>query len=157
LDTPPAQPELITLGETQPYRERIAQGLGDVAWASAYSSPAPEPAALREDAAHAAIKASAQPLAAVDYTSLALPDWVTATRKLQLSPGNFTGNGVTASEIGSVSGEPRFVLYEWRGPEIPQRDDRRLVYRWVYVYALYDIPEAKVTRVLATIRGEAHE
>ena len=157
LNTPAAQPELSTLGETQPFRERIAQGLGDITWASAYSSPTPEHAVRGEDAARAAIQSSAQRLASVDYVSLALPDWITVTRKLQVAPGDFAGQGVQASEVGSVDGEPRFILYEWRGPEIPQRDDRRLVYRWVYVYALYDVAEARVTRLLATIRGEAHE
>ena len=157
MTTPAAMPELITLAETQPYRERIAQGLGNISWASAYVSPTTQAAAQGEATARAAIQASAQPLAAVDYVALALPDWVTVTRKLQVAPGDFTGQGVTASEVGSVDGEPRWVLYEWRGPEIPQRDDRPIVYRWVYVYALYDVAESRVTRLLATIRGEVHE
>jgi hypothetical protein len=153
----PAQPELLTLGETQPYRDRIAQGLGSITWASAFSSPTPDAVPQGADAARAAINASAQSLAAVDYVSLALPDWVTVTRKLQVTPGDFTGQGASASEVGSVDGEPRWLLYEWRGPEIPQRDDRPIVYRWVYVYALYDIAGARVTRLLASIRGEVHE
>jgi hypothetical protein len=93
----------------------------------------------------------------VDYVALALPDWVTVTRRLTLTPGDFTGQGAHASDAGSVDGKPRWLLYEWRGPEIPQRPDRQIVFRWVTVYGLYDITEARVTRLLATIRGEAHE
>ena len=153
----PTLPELVTLGETQPYRERIAQGLGSIVWTSAYSGPTPEPLPRGEDAVRSTIAASAQPLSGVDYASLALPDWVTVTTKLQVAPGDFTGQGVAATEVGWVESGPRWVLYEWQGPEIPQRDDRPIVYRWVYVYALYDMAEARVTRLLASIRGEAHE
>ena len=103
MTTPAAMPELITLAETQPYRERIAQGLGNISWASAYVSPTPQAAAQGEATARAAIQASAQPLAAVDYVALALPDWVTVTRKLQVAPGDFTA-GATAYTPSLVEG-----------------------------------------------------
>lgn len=153
----PAQPDLITLGETQPYRERITEGLGSVTWSSAYVNPTPEAAAKGQESVRDAIAANAGRLAAVDYVSLALPDWVSVTRKLQITPGDFTGADARAAEVGTVGGEPRWLLYEWQGPEIPQRDDRPIVFRWVMVHALYDIAEARVTRLLATIRGEVHE
>ena len=157
MTAPTAQPELITFGETRPYRERISEGLGSITWSSAYSGPTPEAMNRGQDAVRAAIASNAGQLAAVDYVSLALPDWVTVTRNLQLQPGDFNGQAAQATEIGAVGGEPRWVLYEWQGPEIPKRDDRPIVFRWVTVYALYDIAEARVTRLLATIRGEAHE
>jgi hypothetical protein len=153
----PTMPEILTLGETQPYRERITQDLSSITWASADSSPMPPEVSQGVEAAREAIKANAESLAAVDYASLALPDWVTVTSKLQIEPGDFTGQGLRAAEIGSVDGAPRWVLYEWQGPEIPQRNDRPIVYRWVTVHALYDITESRVTRLLATIRGEVHE
>jgi hypothetical protein len=153
----PAQIDVITLGETQPYRERLEDGLGSIAWTSPYSGPTPEAMAKGEGAVRDAISASAGRLAAVDYVALALPDWVTVTRQLTLTPGDFTGQGARASDAGSVDGRPRWLLYEWRGPEIPQRPDRPIVFRWLTVYGLYDITEERVTRLLATIRGEAHE
>jgi hypothetical protein len=153
----PDQPELITSGETKSYRERITEGLGSITWTGAYSSPTPEALDKGVGVVRAAISANAAQLAAVDYVALALPDWVTVTRKLQVTPADFTGDGARPAEVGSVDGKSRWVLYEWQGPEIPQRDDRPIVYRWVTVHALYDIAEARVTRLLATIRGEVHE
>jgi hypothetical protein len=149
--------ELIAVGETEPYREKIAQGLGNIEWATAYNNAPPDAVSKGENAARSAITADADQLAAVDYVSLALPAWVTVTRKLSVTPGDFNGQGVRADQVGVVDGEPRWLLFEWQGPEIPQREDRPIVYRWVTVHALYDIDSERVTRLAATIRGEVHE
>ncbi len=103
------------------------------------------------------IVAANQQLAGVDYARLALPDFITVTRQLQLDPNNFTGQLLSVEAFGTDKTNRRWTLYTWQGPEIPQCPDRTLVHRWVQVYALYDMDAKRVITLLATIHGEVHE
>jgi hypothetical protein len=152
--------QILTSPETSSYREAIARSEGAVA---RWIEPGQAGGKLQESAearkaVAEAIKSAASRLAAVDYASLSLPDFVTQTRALKLEPALFTGQGLGVDAYGegtnSTSG---WALYSWQGPEFPKRPDRPLVYRWIHVYALYSFDRKAVTRLLATIHGEAIE
>ena len=96
-------------------------------------------------------------LASVDYSALSLPAFTTVTSSLNLTLQDFTGDQLRLDSTGEVSGEKRWAIYSWRGPDVPPLPDRPLVSRWVQVYALYDLKANKVVRLIATVRGEAHE
>jgi len=110
-----------------------------------------------EQAVQEAISSSAVPLAAVDYVSLSLPQWVTYTRALNLEPSDFTGKNAHIDAHGESADKKKWLLYEWQGPEFPQDPARTIVHRWVTVYALYDVGAAKITRLIPTIRGVVYE
>ena len=103
------------------------------------------------------IRATSDRLASVDYNSLSLPDFLTYTRAVTLTATAFTGSWLTVEAFGTDNNGKKWTLYEWQGPEIPQRPDRPLVSRWIKTYALYDMDGGKVTLLLATIRGEVLE
>jgi hypothetical protein len=106
----------------------------------------------------AAISTSGDLLATIDYSALSLPDFVTQTRQLKLTPDDFADARVELDAVADLHGEtPSWALYRWEGPTIPAHPDRPLVTRWVYVYALYDPADARVVRLLATIRGQVEE
>jgi hypothetical protein len=153
------QIEVATAPELSSYRDAAVRGIAAVDWiepATAGSEWSDPPDA--RSAASAAISASAGRLAAVDYVSLSLPDFVTQTRALDLQPGDFTGDGTGLEAYAQEQdGESRWVLYRWEGPEFPKHPERPQVYRWVHVYALYDPVQQRIVRLLATIRGEAQE
>jgi hypothetical protein len=149
-----------TLPETRSYRDAMTHAEGvAVRWV--------EPGAGRQDSAEvlkaveAAISSAAARLASVDYGSLSLPDFVTQTRALKLESSLFTGQGAEVDAYGEASAGDKtkggWALYRWRGPEFAQRPDRPQVYRWIHVYALYSYDRKTVTRLLATIYGQAIE
>lgn len=150
--------EVVTVPEGKPVGEVALPGRTDVKWIEATASGqgwpgSPEP---RNRVAQT-ISVEAKRLAAVDYSSLSLPDFVSVTRLLKLDEGMFSEGSATPAVYGQDSAGGSWALYEWRGPEIPQLPDRPLVHRWVYVYALYDTKTGQVVRLLPTIRGEAQE
>jgi len=149
--------EIIELPELQSYTEAAVYGDKSVTWTPISSMPRPASSDEAGKQIQAAIKSEAERLAKVDYAALSLPDFVTVTRSLKLAPQDFTGDQLRLDSTGEVSGEKRWALYSWQGPEIPQLADRPAVFRWVQVYALYDLKENIVTRLIATVRGEAHE
>jgi hypothetical protein len=163
VSTPPPQEtvsnamEIIELPELQSYTDAALKGDTRVTWTPSTASPQPAGSDQASAKVQAAIKSEAERLAKIDYSALSLPDFVTATRSLKLAPEDFTGDKIRLDSTGEVSGEKRWALYSWQGPEIPKLADRELVFRWVQVYALYDLKESKVARLIATVQGEAHE
>jgi hypothetical protein len=155
--TPINPMEIIELPELKSYTGAAVKEDTAVTWtpASTAAQPASNDEAGRQ--VQTTIKGEAERLAKVDYGALSLPDFVTVTRSLKLIPVDFTGSEIRLDSTGEVSGEKRWAIYSWQGPEIPQLPDRQVVFRWVYVYALYDLKENKVARLIATVRGEAHE
>jgi hypothetical protein len=163
VSTPPPQAtvsnvmEIIELPELQSYTEAALNGDTSINWSPASAPPQPAGSDQASKQVQAAIKSEAGRLAKVDYSALSLPDFVTATRSLKLTAQDFTGDELRLDSIGEAAGEKRWAIYSWQGPEIPQLSDRPLVFRWVQVYALYDLKANKVVRLIATVRGEAHE
>jgi hypothetical protein len=149
--------EIIELPELQPYLAASVKGDTTVTWTAITSSPQPPGNDQAGQAVQAAIKSQATDLAGIDYSALSIPAYVTVTRSLKLSPGDFTGDQLRVDSTGSVSGADRWALYSWQGPQIAQLPDRPQVTRWVQVYALYDLKEKKVVRLMATVRGQANE
>jgi hypothetical protein len=149
--------EIIELPELQPYQAASVKGDTTVTWTPITSSPQPpgnDPAAL---AVQAAIKSEASSLANVDYSAISIPAYVTVTKSLKLNPADFTTDQLRIDSKGSVAGTDRWALYSWQGPQLPQLPNRPQVIRWVQVYALYDLQENKVVRLIATVRGQANE
>ena len=155
--TPINTMEVIELAELQPYRQAAVKGNTPVTWTETSESPQPASGDETRKQVQAAIKSEARRLAAVDYSALSIPAYVTITKTLKLAPDDFTGNELRLDSTGEVSGEKRWALYSWRGPDIPQLPNRSIVNRWVQVYALYDLKESKVVRLVATVRGEVLE
>jgi len=149
--------EIIELPELQPYLIASVKGDTMVAWVAITSSPKSPGNDQVGQAVQAAIKSEATRLARIDYTALSIPAYVTVTRSLKLSPADFTGDQIRVDSTGSLSGADRWALYSWQGPQVAQLPDRPQVTRWVQVYALYDLKENKVVRLIATIRGQANE
>ena len=73
-------------------------------------------------------------------------------------PAHFTGQGLWVDAYGEQANSPSgLALYVWRGPDFPKHPDRPLVNRRIQLYALYSFDQKAVTRLLATIQGEAIE
>jgi hypothetical protein len=163
VSTPPPQAtasnamEIIELPELQSYTQAAVKGDTSVTWTPSSASPQPASSDEAGKRVQAAINSEAARLAKVDYSALSLPDFVTVTRSLNLTAQDFTGDELRLDSTGNISSEKRWALYSWQGPEIPQLPDRPLVFRWVQVYALYDLKANKIVRLIATVRGEAHE
>jgi hypothetical protein len=151
--------EIVEVAETQPYRMAAVKGESGVEWAegSLYSGQDRFNSSMAD--AEAAIKSSARRLATVDYSALSLPAFVTVTRSLKLNEADLMKESTSLflDSLGKVNGTDRWAMYGWQGPQIPQLPDMPLVFRWVQIYALYDLGEKRVVRLVATIRGEAHE
>jgi hypothetical protein len=153
--------EIMPIKELQSHREAAAQGNGSIDWIMSSAAgqewkDADTPQA--RETVQAALRSAAPTLASVDYASLSLPDFVTVTKALKLQLADFEQGDVRADYFGqSASGGERWILYEWRGPEILKHPNRPIVFRWVQVYVLYNITQNQVTRLLPTIRGEVHE
>ena len=151
---PPTGIEIVEVPETGAYRDAIIKGLGDVTWVDPGQGEAVTNQSAK-DIALEAIRSEGNNLAEVDYVALALPDFKDVTRKLELSGADFQGGDVELEAIGRVNDAHRYLLFSYTGKEIPQL--RPQVFRWVQTYALYDNTTTTVIRLVATIRGEAHE
>src|SRR5262245_17382194 len=95
----PAVTPVATAPELSRYRD-AASGQTAIEWA--------EPASAGWDgtpdalgAAEQSIRAAGQQLAAVDYTALSLPDFVTYTHAYAPHPEDFTGRGVEVEAYGT--------------------------------------------------------
>jgi hypothetical protein len=154
--TPTYSMEIIEIRELQPYLSAAVKGDTAVSWTSVTSTPGP-PEDVAGKAVQEAIRSQASRLAAITYASLSIPAYVTATASMKPSPRDFTGDQLRVDATGEVSGEARWVLYNWQGPRFPGLPDRPQVTRWVQVYALYDLKTKQVVRLIATARGEAGE
>ena len=143
--------EIIEIAETQPYLSAAVKGDTSVTWTPVTSSPGPASDAPSK-AVQDAIKSQATRLASVDYSALSMPAFVTVTASLKPAPQDFTGDRLRVDSTGEVAGEQRWALYNWQGPKFPQLPDRPQVTRWVQVYALYDLKENRVVRLIATVQ-----
>ncbi len=152
-------PTIVTANELQPYRDSALLGTDAVSWQVSGDTTAglAQPPGARQ-VVEDAIRSAAFNLAAVPYASLSLPAFVTPTLALSIKSVDFTGQDARLDSWGiSRSGSAGWILYYWRGPEVPPHPERPLVNRWVTVYALYDMATGRVVRLVATIRGEALE
>jgi hypothetical protein len=157
--TPSAQQvEIRTSPEASPHKEAIAQGEGEVSWIESAAagvgwSDLPQARKAVEDT----IRAEADRLAAVDYPSLSLPNFITQTRAMKIEPSHFASGELYVDAYAEGKNGNRWALYVWRGPELPKDPAKPLVTRWIQVYALYDLQQERVTRLLATIAGQVLE
>ena len=151
---------ILTFAETGSYRDAIARSQGAaIRWIEPGQAGGKwQDSAEARKAVEEAIKSAAPNLAAIDYASLSVPDFVTQTRALKPQPAMFTGQGLRVDAYGEeASSTSGWALYVRQGPEFPKRPDRPLVYRWIEVYALYSFDRKAVTRLLVTIHGQAIE
>ena len=156
--SPPSPVKLVEIPEGIPYRQTIAGTAGITTWleAGAAGSGWTDSQAAQE-AAQKAITSSAPALLAIDYASLALPDFVTTTRTLNMNQGQIDGRDLWLDAFGSHAQGGKWALYAWQGPEIPQLSDRPLVHRWVQVYALVDLSTNRVHTLFPGITGQVYE
>ena len=151
---------ILTSAETGSYRDAIARSQGAaIRWIEPGRAGGKwQDSAEARKAVEEAIKSAAPNLAAIDYASLSVPDFVTQTRALKPQPAMFTGQDLGVDAYGEeASSTAGWALYVWQGPEFPKRPDRPLVYRWIEVYGLYSFDREAVTRLLVTIHGQAIE
>ncbi|MEO6457330.1 MAG: hypothetical protein ABIO92_03505 [Chloroflexia bacterium] len=150
--------QLVEIPEGTPYRQTIAGAASITAWieAGAAGSGWPDSQAS-QNAAQKAITSSAPALLAVDYVALALPDFVTTTRTLNLEQGQMDGRDLWLDAFGSDAQGGKWALYAWQGPEIPQLSDRPLVHRWMQVFALVDLSTNRVNNLFPSIVGQVYE
>lgn len=152
----PPQIEIVEVKEATSYRDAIIKGLGNVTWYEPVGGDGGQETTPK-DIALAAIKSEGIRLAAVNYVNLALDDYKEVTGKLKLTDKSFQSGEIVLDATGKINGETRFLLFGFTGPALPQRPDRLQVFRWIQTYALYDINNFSIIRLVATIRGEVHE
>lgn len=153
-----SQPSLPVTPVPEGTYARVVAGKSGVTWLE----PTGSGKSWQEDAGargkvEAAIRDNKARLSAIDFTALSLPAFVTYTRSLTITDSMFTGQPLEVDAFGTGQGSERWTLYVWQGPELPKHPDRPLVYRWISVYALYDMNAHAVTLLLPTIKGEVHE
>jgi hypothetical protein len=153
---PPSGLEIIEVLEGSSPRDAVGSGLEKVVWILAGQAESPENQGA-QDKALDAIKAEGTRLAQVKYVPLALEDYKEVTGKLELTADDFQGDDIRLEYIGQVNDAQRYLLYSYKGKDIPQRPDRDQVFRWVQPYALYDNTTLNVIKLVATIHGEVHE
>ena len=149
--------EIVQVAETGAYREELGKGLGDVVWTVVTDTTGISGEATAREVVLGTIKARGRELAAIDYSALSLEAFKGVTGQLKLGEDSFAGGEARVEYVGTQGGQVRWLLYDYRGPEIPQLPERPQVFRWVEVYALYSVGDGRVTRLVATIRGEAQE
>jgi hypothetical protein len=149
--------EIIQVKETGDYRSAIAGGLGDIAWTAITVTTGISQEITARTAVLEGIKAHGGELAAVDYAALSLDAFKDVTRQLRLTADSFAGGDARLEYAGEQGGRLGWLLYDYRAEMIPQLPERPQVFRWVQVYGLYDVRNARVTKLVATVRGEAQE
>ena len=152
-----ASVEIIQVPETGAYRDALARDLGDITWTAITVTTGISQETEARAAVLEGIKAHGGELAAVDYSALSLDAFKDVTRQLRLTVDSFAGRDARLEYTGEQGGRLSWLLYDYRGKMIPQLPDRPQVFRWVQVYALYSIADARVIRIVATVRGEAQE
>jgi hypothetical protein len=150
----PAQPAgqaLPTVPEAELYRGAPLVP-ASVEW-SVDGSCVADDQAVRE--VREAVGASAASIAAVDYTSLSLPRFVTLTQGLKVEPAHWQGAApkVEIEACGSEGGAVKWHIYNVLGPEFRQPPAQPIIHRWAHVYALYSLDERAVKRLVPSIRG----
>lgn len=153
---PPSGLPIIEVAEASSPRDALSQELGKITWIDAVQGDAQDSQSAQEKALDA-IKSEGARLAAVDYVPLSLEAYREVTGKLLLTGDDFQTGEIRLEYIGRSGGSPRYLLYSFRGKDIPQRPDRPQVYRWVQPYALYDNTTLNVVKLVATVHGEVHE
>jgi hypothetical protein len=88
----------------------------------------------------------------LDWSSLALPGYVTGTAGFR--PAAVDLAGVAVRVEGADDRSARIVLTA-RGPDLPAVHP--LVTRWVSIECVYDVSQSQVVHIVATIRGEVQE
>jgi hypothetical protein len=149
--------EIIQVPETGDYRAVLARDLGDITWTAITVTTGISHETEARAAVLEGIKAHGRELAAVDYAALSLDAFKDVTRQLHLTADSFAGGDTRLEYTGEQNGRLGWLLYDYRGEMIPQLPERPQVFRWVQVYALYSIADARVLRLVATVRGEAQE
>ncbi len=149
--------EIIQVPETGAYRDAIAKDMGDIAWTAITVTTGISHETEARAAVLEGIKALRGELAAVDYSALSLDAFKDVTRQLHLTADSFAGGDARLEYTGKQDGQLAWLLYDYRGQMMPQLPERPQVFRWVQVYALYSIADGKVTRLVATVRGEVQE
>ncbi len=110
-----------------------------------------DPGAARA-ACRQAVQDRATELQALDWSLLAIPGYVTGTAGFHPQPEAFSQAQVLL--LGTDERQP-FLWAVVRGPDLPEV--KPLVHRWVEVECLYDLDQARVVQLTATIRGERLE
>jgi hypothetical protein len=149
--------EIIQVPETGAYRDALAKDLGDITWTDMTVTTGISQEAAARAAVLDAIKTHGEELAAVDYSALSLDAFKDVTRQLHLTADSLAAGDARLESKGERNGQLAWLLYDYRGPMIPQLPGRPQVFRWVQVYVLYDVHKAGVTRLVATVRGEVQE
>ncbi len=149
---------LVEMPEGTPYRQTIAGTAGITTWLEVGAAGSGwTDSQSAQDAAQQAISSSAPALVAIDYAALALPDFVTTTRTLNLKQGQIDGHDLMLEAFGSDKQGGKWAVYGWQGQEIPQLSERPLVHRWVQIYALVDLSNNRVDSLFPTIVGQVYE
>jgi len=104
------------------------------------------------EACRQAVAAQSAALQQLDWAALASPAYVTGTAGFRPAGADLAQAEVDI--IGADDREPLLVM-EAVGPDLPQV--RPLVRRWVSVECVYDLEQARVTALVATIAGEVQE
>ena len=149
--------EIIQVPETGAYRDALAKDLGNITWTDITVTTGISQETAARAAVLDAIKTHGEELAAVDYSALSLDAFKDVTHQLHLTADSFAAGDARLESKGERDGQLAWLLYDYRGPMIPQLPGRPQVFRWVQVYALYDVHNARVTRLVATVRGEVQE
>jgi hypothetical protein len=152
-----ARVEIIQVQETGDYRAALARDMGDITWTAITVTTGISHETEARAAVLAGIKAHGGELAGVDYSALSLDAFKAVTRQLRLTADSFAGGDARLEYTGEQGGRLGWLLYDYRGKMIPQLPERPQVFRWVQVYALYSVADARVIRIVATVRGEAQE
>ena len=148
---------IIQVPETGDYRSALARDLGDITWTEITVTTGISQETEARSVVMAAVKAHGAELAAVDYSALSLVAFKGVTRQLRLTADSFAGGDARLEYTGEQGGQLRWLLYDYKGEMIPQLPERPQVFRWVQVYALYSVADARVIRIVATVRGEVQE
>ena len=88
----------------------------------------------------------------LDWSSLALPAYVTGTAGFQPSAAELADVTV---DLTGADDRSALVLLTAKGPDLPPV--KPLVTRWVSIECVYDGTQQQVVRIVATIRGEVQE
>src|SRR5690242_12480285 len=143
-----ASVEIIQVPETGDYRAALAKDLGDITWTEITVTTGVSQETEARSAVVAAVKAHGAELAAVDYSALSLDAFKDVTRQLHLTADSFAGGDARLEYTGEQGGRLGWLLYDYKGQMIPQLPERPQVFRWVQVYALYSIADARVIRIV---------
>lgn len=99
-----------------------------------------------------AIKYNAERLGAFNLTEISLQGYKNATARYGISKIDFMNPEVSFSFADFKNGK---TVYVYNGPRLPPFG--AIVYRYVYVFCVYDVNTTKVEKIIVTISGHAEE